>query len=374
MTSPLSLQFETGALSAALREVREAVERRNTIEICAAVLIEAGPDGATLTTTDLDVMIRRSLPCTPPAQPLRFAVDAMRLTDVVGTFAAGSQTLIEIGIDGAIVRSGRSRTRFATREASDFPIIPFQDPDATFTLPGRALAEAFGAVRHAISTEETRYYLNGIFMHVGKGDGLRFAATDGHRLARLITPCPAGAETLPDAIVPTKTVGLLAKLADSRGDVSLNIEINAKKMRVSAGDVVLTSKLVDGTFPDYDRIMPGASVCDALIDRDAIAAAAARLVVTTNDKVRAAKLSFDAERLTLSTSSQTHGEAADEVPCEFNGKAGFEVGFNLRYLRDALDALDADTVRFALIDSGAPTAITSAVPGGLTLVLMPMRV
>lgn len=373
MTKPLSLEFETGALTAALREVREAVERRNTIEICSAVLIEAGPDGATLTTTDLDVMIRRSLPCVA-AQPIRFAVDALRLTDIVGTFAAGSQTLIEVGVDGAVVRSGRSRTRFATREASDFPILASGKADATFTLPGRALAESFGSVRHAISNEETRYYLNGIFMHVGKGDGLRFAATDGYRLARLITPCPAGAETLPDAIVPTKTVNLILKLADSRSDVPFEIEVNATKIRFSAGDVVLTAKLVDGTFPDYDRVMPAAPNCAAIIDRDALAAAAARLAVTTSDKVRAAKLTFEAERLTLSTTSQTHGEAIDEVPCEFDGKPGFEIGFNLRYMRDTLDALDADTVRFALTDGAAPTAITSAVPGGLTLVLMPMRV
>lgn len=373
MTKALSLEFETGALAAALREVREAVERRNTIVICSAVLIEAGPDGAMLTTTDLDVMIRRSLPCVA-AQPLRFAIDAMRLTDIVGTFAAGSQTLIEIADGSAVVRSGRSRTRFAVYEASDFPIIVPGKAEATFTIPGRALAESFGAVRHAISTEETRYYLNGIFMHVGKGDGLRFAATDGHRLARLINSCPAGAETLPDAIVPTKTVNLILKLADTRGDTPFEIEVNKSKIRFSAGDVVLTSKLVDGTFPDYDRVMPAAPTCAAVIDRDALADAAARIAVTTSDKVRAAKLTIEAERISLSTTSQTHGEAVDEVGCEFDGKPGFEIGFNLRYLRDALAAIDADTVRFELTDGAAPTAIKSTVPGGLTLVLMPMRV
>lgn len=367
------LVFETDKLRDALREVCEAVERRNTMEILSNVLIEAREDGVTLTTSDLDRLVRREVQVESVSQPVRFTLDALRLAAVVGALPNGSQVTIEYDAPAALVKSGRSRTRFSTRPAEDFPLIAHRDPPVTFTMPAAALNEAFGAVRFSISTEETRYYLCGTFLHAA-GETLRFATTDGHRLSRLVLPLPAGAESLPDCIVPTKAVDIVRKLAEARSDSDVSITVGDMKIAFTIGNVSLLSKLIDGTFPDYERVIPSQTKVEAIVDREALADAAGRVFVVTNDKIRAAKLRFESERLTIQVTSNEHGEAVDEVPCEFDQKQPFEVGFNLRYMQQALSALEVDTVRFAMTDAEAPCILTSVPPGGLTLILMPMRV
>ncbi|RSY83142.1 DNA polymerase III subunit beta [Sphingomonas koreensis] len=366
------LVFETDKLLPALREACEAVERRNAINVLHNVLIEADGEGVTLTTSDLDIMVRRAVPLESSNGAARFTVNALRLLAVVGAFQSGSQTAIEFDAGAAVVKSGRARTRFAVIPADDFPVIANSEATASFAVRGLALNQAFGAVRHAISTEETRYYLNGIFLHVRDGT-LRFAATDGYRLAQLVTPLPDGAAEVPDCIIPTKTVDIMRKAAEVRGDAPIEIAVSAGKIVFDVEGFTLTSKLIDGTFPQYEQTIPSDIKVQAIVDRDAAVQASGRVLVATSDKVRAALLRFAPETLSFTVRSADHGDAVDEAGCDFDAKQPFEIGFNLRFLRDALQALDVDTVRFGMTDAAGPTLLTSNPPGALSLVLMPMR-
>jgi DNA polymerase-3 subunit beta len=365
-----NIAFETDALAAALREVRGAVQRRNTIPILFNVLIEAEPGRVRLTTSDLDVMVSRTLAATVD-QEIAFTLDAHRLADVVGSFTPGSQTTIRYDPPAAMVSSGRARLRFATLPKKDFPILHQQSVKARFTLDPKVLTRALGVVRHAVSTEETRYYLNGVFLHASEGK-LRYAATDGHRLARYVDDLPDGAAALPDTILRTRCIDLVRAAADAR-DVPIEIAVGDGKVTMSAVDYVIVAKVVNGTFPDYTRVIPTSNDRKLVIDRDAITEAIGRVATAVSDKVRVVKLEIERDVTRASVTSAEHGVAVDEVPCEYSG-APLTIGFNSRYLRDALAVLDVDHVDFALGDPAAPALITSPKASGVSLVLMPIRV
>ncbi|WP_288935608.1 DNA polymerase III subunit beta [uncultured Sphingomonas sp.] len=369
--TPSTITFETDALAAAMREVRGAVQRRNTIPIVANVLIEADGAGVVrLTATDLDVMVTRRLAGASDRE-IAFTVDAHRLADVVGSFNAGSQTSIKFDSGAATVSSGRARLRFATLPKTDFPILSQRGISARFSLDAKALTRALNVVRHAVSTEETRYYLNGVLLHAADGM-LRYAATDGHRLARYVDALPAGAEHMPDTILRTRCIDLARVAAEAR-DETIHVAIGDGKVAMTIGDFAMVAKVADGTFPDYVRVIPTANDKSAVIDRDAFLEAISRVAIATSDKVRAVKITTGTNMLRATVTSPEHGEAADEVQCDYSG-APLEIGFNSRYLRDALAALDVDHVDLALGDAAGPALITSPKASGVSLVLMPIRV
>lgn len=365
-----TIAFETDVLSKALREVRSAVQRRNTIPIVSNVLIEAKEGQVRLTTTDLDVMVRRTCPAKVET-PTAFTVDAHRLADVVGSFGGGSQTAIRFDGTAAVVASGRARLRFSTLPPPQFPILTQQAVEARFTLDSKTLARALGVVRHAVSTEKTRYYLNGVFLHAFDGT-LRYASCDGHRLARYIDDLPAGAEGMPDTILRTRCIDLAQAAAEAR-DAAIDIAIGDGKVTMTSGDFVIVSKVVEGTYPDYARTIPPRQRLVATVDRDALAEAVARLALVSPDKVRSVRFDLSRDLLRVSITSPEHGEAADEVPCEYAGEP-LTIGFNSKYLRDALASLDVDHVEISMSDPAAAALITSPKAKAASLVLMPLRV
>ena len=365
------LVFETDALTAALRDVRSAVHRRNTIPILSNVLIEAKANGEVrLTASDLDVLVARILTASKVEQDVAFTVDAHRLADVVGAFASGSQTTITYADRAAVVTSGRARTRFSTLPREDFPELLQKRVDTRFTIDAKALTRGIAIVRHAISTEETRYYLNGIYWHVIDGK-LVYAATDGHRLARYVDDLPAGAESLKGTILRTRCIELVRSAAEAR-DVSVDVMVGDDKVTMVAGDFTLVAKVVDGTYPDYTRVIPIDHSGILTVDRDALEEAVARVSVAVNDKVRAVKLQIEPELVRALVTSPEHGVAVDEVPCTYSA-APMEIGFNARYLRDALSTLDVDNVEMKLGDAATVAVLTSPQAKGVTLALMPMR-
>jgi DNA polymerase-3 subunit beta len=369
-----SIVFDTSELSSALREVLGAVQRRNTIPILSNVLIAADDSGLVrLTATDLDIAVTRELQARSVGYAASFTLDAHRLAEVVGSFVKGSQVTIELASpDGAIIKSGRARVRFATLLADDFPRMVQKAEDARFALAAKDLATALSAVRHAISTEETRYYLNGIFLHVRAGK-LCYAATDGIRLARLVADLPDGAANMPSIILRTTCVNLARQAAEER-DCVADILVGDSKVTFVIGDLTIIAKVIDGTYPEYERVIPTSIARNATVDRDDMLTAVSRVMKASSEKTRSALLTFRAGGiLSLTVRSQQHGDAVDEVPCNLDGDGDFAVGFNLAFLHDALTALDVDTVRFGLTDAVSPTLITSAVAGELTLVVVPMR-
>ncbi|HTN15222.1 MAG TPA: DNA polymerase III subunit beta [Sphingomonadaceae bacterium] len=371
--------IERATLLRCLSHVQSVVERRNTIPILSNVLIDASADGQVrIMATDLDLQVVESMGAVSVEAPGALTVSAHLLFDIARKLQEGSQVGLEAADNRLTVKAGRSRFQLPTLPRDDFPVIVEGDLPTSFELPARVLAELIDKTRFAISTEETRYYLNGIFLHVSD-DGqpvLKAAATDGHRLARYTLPRPDGAEGMPDVIVPRKAVGELRKLLDEALDGNVQIDLSASKIRFTLGGeggVVLTSKLIDGTFPDYSRVIPTGNDKLLKLDPKSFFEGVDRVATIATEKTRAVKMGLEQDRVVLSVSSPDNGTAAEEVPASYSSE-GFEIGFNANYLKDILHQIEGDTVELHLADPGAPTLIRQDEKSPALYVLMPMRV
>ncbi|WP_394659489.1 DNA polymerase III subunit beta, partial [uncultured Novosphingobium sp.] len=359
-----------------LSHVQSVVERRNTIPILSNVLIEAAAGGALkIMATDLDLQVVETVGAVAVEQPGAITVSAHLLFDIARKLQDGSQVSLDASENRMVVKAGRSRFQLPTLPRDDFPMIAEGELPTSFELPAVTLAQLIDRTRFAISTEETRYYLNGIFFHVAE-DQLKAAATDGHRLARFTLACPEGAQGMPDVIVPRKCVAELRKLLEESLDTNVLIELSASKVRFTLGGehgVVLTSKLIDGTFPDYSRVIPTGNDKLLRIDPKSFFEGVDRVATIATEKTRAVKMALDTDRVTLSVTSPDNGTAAEEVPAQY-GSDGFEIGFNANYLKDILGQIEGDTVELHLADAGAPTLIRQDDKSPALYVLMPMRV
>ena len=368
--------IERATLLKCLSHVQSVVERRNTIPILSNVLIEAAAAGAVkVMATDLDLQVVETMAARSVEAPGAITVSAHLLFDIARKLPDGSQVSLETSENRLVVKAGRSRFSLPTLPRDDFPMIVEGDLPTSFEIPARTLAELIDRTRFAISTEETRYYLNGIFLHVSD-DELKAAATDGHRLARYTIARPDGAEGMPDVIVPRKCVGELRKLLEEALDSSVLIDLSASKVRFTLGGengVVLTSKLIDGTFPDYTRVIPTANDKLLRLDPRSFYEGVDRVATIATEKTRAVKIALDEDRVTLSVTSPDNGTAAEELAAEYRS-SGFEIGFNANYLKDILSQIDGDSVELHLADAGAPTLIRQNETAPALYVLMPMRV
>ncbi len=272
------------------------------------------------------------------------------------------------------VNAGRARFTLATLPRDDFPVIAEGELPTRFELPAGTLRQIIDKTRFAISTEETRYYLNGIYLHVSDETQpvLKAAATDGHRLARVTVPRPEGAQGMPGVIIPRKCVGELRKLLEEV-DGTVQVSLSDSKIRFGLGNAVLTSKLIDGTFPDYSRVIPTANDKLLKIDPRSFGEGVDRVSTIASERTRAVKMSLDRDRVTLSVTSPENGTAAEEVPADYGAEA-LEIGFNARYLMDILDQIEGDTVEVHLADAAAPTLLRENDKASALYVLMPMRV
>ncbi len=371
--------IERATLLRCLSHVQSVVERRNTIPILSNVLIEAdGEASLKVMATDLDLQVVEHMDAASVENPGSVTVSAHLLFDIARKLPDGSQVSLETAENRMTVKAGRSRFSLPTLPRDDFPVIVEGDLPTSFELPARTLAELIDRTRFAISTEETRYYLNGIFFHVSDEDQpvLKAAATDGHRLARFTLPRPEGAEGMPDVIVPRKAVAELRKLLDEAMDGNVQVDLSASKIRFrlgGEGGVVLTSKLIDGTFPDYSRVIPTGNDKLLKLDPKSFFQGVDRVATIATEKTRAVKMGLEKDKVTLTVTSPDNGTAAEELAAEYDAE-GFEIGFNAGYLKDILSQIDSDTVEIHLADAGAPTLIRKDDNAPALYVLMPMRV
>ncbi len=371
--------IERATLLRCLSHVQSVVERRNTIPILSNVLIEAGAEGAVrVTATDLDLQVVESMAAVSVEAPGSITVSAHLLFDIARKLPDGSQVSLDAADNRMTVKAGRSRFSLPTLPRDDFPMIVEGDLPTSFEISARTLAELIDRTRFAISTEETRYYLNGIFFHVSDDAQpvLKAAATDGHRLARYTVPRPDGAQGMPDVIVPRKAVSELRKLLEEALDGNVEIDLSASKIRFTLGGeggVVLTSKLIDGTFPDYSRVIPTGNDKLLRLDPKSFFEGVDRVATIATEKTRAVKMALDQDRVTLSVTSPDNGTAAEELPADYRSD-GFEIGFNANYLKDILAQIEGDMVELHLADAGAPTLIRKDDQSAALYVLMPMRV
>ncbi len=372
----MKLTIERADLLSALTHVQSVVERRNTIPILSNVLLDASDGGLVLTATDLDLSITERTSA-EIAQPGATTAPAHTLYDIARKLPEGSQVEIDAtGGDGQLhLNAGRSRFALSALPRDDFPHMAEGEFSHNFTVAAGDLRRLVDKTRFAISTEETRYYLNGVYMHAAQGDGvsaLRAVATDGHRLARVEMPLPQGAEGLNGVIVPRKLIGELRKLLD-QADAEVAVSLSDTKIRVACGNVVLLSKLIDGAFPDYGRVIPEHNDKMMEVDTAALAEAVDRVSTISTEKSRAVKLAVEGDRLMLSASSPDAGSADEEISVSF-GADPLEIGFNSRYLLDIITQVEGQNAQFLMADAGSPTLIRDTEDDGALFVLMPMRV
>ncbi len=368
--------LERSNLLKSLNHVHRVVERRNTIPILSNVLLSADGETLALKATDLDLEISETTPARVE-QAGATTVPAYLLYDIVRKLADGSEVMLKLDESGnaLLVVSGRSSFRLQCLPQSDFPELTAGAFTHKFQIPAETLKRLIDKTQFAISTEETRYYLNGIYLHTIETDGqlrLRSVATDGHRLARAETDAPPGSEGMPGIIVPRKTVAELQKLVD-QPDLEVTVELSDTKMRFMIGSVVLTSKLIDGTFPDYQRVIPTGNDKKLLIDRQSFAQAVDRVSTVSSERGRAVKLSIGDGSVTLAVNNPDSGSATEEIAADYSSEP-LEIGFNARYLLDVAAQLSSGEAQFMLADAGSPTLIQDGTDADALYVLMPMRV
>jgi DNA polymerase-3 subunit beta len=366
--------IERATLLRSLAHVQSVVERRNTIPILSNVLLDASAEGGIrLMATDLDLQIVETIEAAVD-QPGATTVSAHTLFDIVRKLPEGSQVQLSAAEGKMSIVAGRARFNLQTLPRDDFPVIAEGELPTKFELPAATLRQIIDKTRFAISTEETRYYLNGIFFHVSDEAQpvLKAAATDGHRLARVTVQRPDGAEGMPDIIIPRKCVAELRKLLEEV-DGSVTVSLSATKVRFDLGAAVLTSKLIDGTFPDYSRVIPTGNDKLLKLDPKSFMDGVDRVSTIASEKTRAVKMALDRDKITLSVTSPENGTASEDVPGDYAAQP-FEIGFNARYLMDILHQIDGDLVEVHLADAAAPTLIRENDNAPALYVLMPMRV
>ena len=336
----MKISIERGALLKAVGQAQSVVERRNTIPILANVLIEAEGNQVSFRATDLDIEVVDKA----TAQVERAGattVSAVTLHEIVRKLPDGALvTLTDDSAAGRLtVEAGRSNFSLATLPKEDFPVMASSEYDTNFSAPAPVLRRLFDKSKFAISTEETRYYLNGVYMHVATGDGgqvLRCVATDGHRLARIDAPLPEGADGMAGVIVPRKTVGELRKLLDN-DETTIAVSVSETKVRFATPEITLTSKVIDGTFPDYTRVIPQGNTRQLEVDAAEFARAVDRVATVSSERSRAVKLSLDEDRLILSVNAPDSGAAEEELGVAYSDEQ-LEIGFNAKYLLEIASA------------------------------------
>ncbi|AAV93478.1 DNA polymerase III subunit beta [Ruegeria pomeroyi] len=372
----MKISIERGALLKAVAQAQSVVERRNTIPILANVLIEAEGEGAQFRATDLDIEVVDKAPAMIERAGAT-TVSATTLHEIVRKLPDGA--LVTLTADAAAgrltVEAGRSNFSLATLPREDFPVMASSEYQSNFTANAAVLRRLFDKSKFAISTEETRYYLNGVYMHVADGDGgkvLRCVATDGHRLARIDADLPAGATDMPGVIVPRKTVGELRKLLDD-DEMDIAVSVSETKVRFATPDITLTSKVIDGTFPDYTRVIPQANTRRLEVDASEFAKAVDRVATVSSERSRAVKLQLDEDKLVLSVNAPDSGAAEEELAVAYSDER-LEIGFNAKYLLEIASQVDRENAVFLFNSSGDPTLMREGNDQSAVYVVMPMRV
>ncbi len=372
----MKISIERAALFRSLAHVQSVVERRNAIPILSNVLMQARGGMLKLNTTDMDTAIVDSVEAHVTTEGGTTA-PVHTLYDIVRKLPDGAHVdmALEDGGNQISLRAGRSNFTLSCLPEDDFPTLEGDDLSHEFTIGAGDLRAMIERTRFAISSEETRYYLNGIHWHAKEDNGvklMRAVATDGHRLARLEMPLPDGAEGMPGVIVPKKTVDALYRLI-AEEVTSVHVGLSEHKIRFAFDNIVLTSKLIDGTFPDYERVIPTGNDKTMAVETRLFREAVDRVSTISSEKSRAVKLVLAEGNLMLQAVSPDAGSATEELEIAY-GSNEMEIGFNSSYLLDIAKQIEGEEIKFELADSGSPTIIRDMSDDGSLYVLMPMRV
>ena len=373
----MKFKADRATLMKALALIQSVAEKRNTIPILANAKIDVAGGKLTFTATDMEIAVVEDVPASTSRDGSATA-PAATLYEIVRKLPDGAELEIETSTEGKLrLRAGKYATSLVTLPVEDFPSMTAGALPHRFKLTSLALRGLIDRTRFAISTEETRYYLNGIYLHAAEGavgPVLRAVATDGHRLARVEEIVPEGAAGMPGVIIPRKTVAELRKLLDEEGG-EIEVGLSDTRIQFKAGAITLTSKLIDGTFPEYERVIPRDNDKVLRVGKKDFSDAVARVAAISSERSRPVKMSLATDLLTLSAASPEQGTASEELDAERVKYASspLEIGFQARYLNDITDQIE-NHVEFLFSDGAAPTIVRDADNGSALYVLMPMRV
>ena len=359
------------ALLKPLQLVTGVVERRQTLPVLANLLIQADSHGLSLTGTDLEVeMVAR---CEVPVeQPGEVTIPARKLADIWRALPDEAQVSVFVESERATIRSGRSRFTLATLPAADFPKVEGGDSDVVVKLGQRQFGKLIEQVSFAMAHQDVRVFLNGMLLEVG-GDILKAVATDGHRLAMASQACETNADSgvIKQAIVPRKAVMEMARLLGEE-DETLSIHLGRSHLKLTKGGITLTTKLVDGQFPDYEKVVPkdASRVLDG--DRNTLKQGFQRASILSNEKYRGVRLAISPDSLMIQANNPEQEEAEETVPVQFSGDQ-LEIGFNVSYLLDVLSVIDSDQVQISVSDANSSALLEGVDDNNAVYVVMPMR-
>ena len=369
----MNFTIDRNALLKPLGHIYSVVERRNTIPILSNVLIETHSSKVSFTATDMDMDIVEEVGCIVSRQG-KVTLAAHTLHDIVKKLPDGSEIKINLNELNVEVSAGKSKFILPTLPVDDYPIMTNIEKGHEFRLQSIDLANLIDNTKFAISLEETRYYLNGIFLHVPNSnlEKLRAVATDGHRLAQAEIPLPEGASEMPGIILPRKAVGEIRKLAEGT-DGKIKVVISNNKAQFVFPNTTLTTKLIDGSFPDYQRVIPKENLNKLVVSNLEFSKAIDRVSTVSIEKSRAVKLSLSNKLLSLNVNSHDLGNASEDLEIDYNYD-NLEIGFNSKYLLDISSQIQGTEIEILLSDSSSPALITDPDQDGVIFVLMPMRV
>lgn len=365
------MKLETGRneLLAALQAVIGVVERRQTLPVLSNLLLELGEEDLVLTGTDLELeMVSRARVRT--LQPGRVTVPARKLYDICRGLPEGAEITLDASADKAVLRSGRSRFTLATLRAEEFPALGNVDGGQSLELSQKSLRRLIERTQFAMAAQDVRYYLNGLLLHLSP-KRVRAVATDGHRLAMSEWVADTGLAEDMQVILPRKTVLELHRLLDNSED-RVRMKIGEGQFQADIDVIRLTSKLIEGRFPDYERVIPEGGDKRLKADRERMRQALGRAAILANEKFRGVRLQLENDRLKLQTHNPEHEEAEEELEVEYQGEP-LEIGFNVVYLLDALGAMDSQDFVMELKSPESSGLVQEASGGDSRYVVMPMR-
>ena len=357
------------ALLKPLQLVAGVVERRQTLPILSNVLLSLEGSRLSVTGTDLEVEIIGYTDVAGAEEGGEVTVSARKLLDICRSLPEGAKVDISSSDGKAQVKSGRSRFTLATLPANEFPSVDNGENNLEFDIETATLKNLIESTSFAMAQQDVRYYLNGMLWEVS-GDKLRAVATDGHRMALCDAPCDTGVAELTKAILPRKGVMELARLVSDEGAV--RVAMGSNHIRVNGEDYCFTSKLVDGAYPDYDRVLPKGGDKLVVGERAELKQAFGRTAILSNEKYRGVRIMLSNGAIRMVANNPEQEEAEEVVGVDYAGEE-LEIGFNVSYLLDVLNVLKGDGVKMTLSDSSSSALVEDSADGSAVYVVMPMR-
>lgn len=375
----MDFRVNSTELLRALSHIHGIVEVRHTLPILSNIIITTHDNLLSLSSTNLDIFCSDDLEA-EVSQNGSTSVSAATFYEIVKRLPSGSEIHASLSEEDSTLtlKCGRSKFNLTTISPDDFPKISHDDLNIQFVLSATELKRMIDKTKFAISNEETRYYLNGVFLHQTQKnsiDILRAVATDGHRLAQYDIPLPQGAKDMNGIIIPKKMIQELRRvLDDATGDI--NIQLNENKIKFSFNNMQIISKVIDGTFPDYTKVIPQSNDKSITTNNEELKKAIDRVsavAINEETKSKAIKLIIESNKISLSVDSTSRGSAIEEIDLDYNNEK-VEIGFNSRYLIDICNEIDGDKINLKFLNSTSPAIILDNTDENLFFVLMPMRI